>query len=902
MYQQSEQGHNNHSSNYPASNGPYTHNPNGTYTFLPVQNNSLPPLYMVPQEQPTAYYIVHPQDPTLLLQQENSRLQQQVNTASRELHFARQEIQRLNQVLSNYHTNITTLTQEEYAVKRQNISLMQERTNLMQENIALKLQMTNTQPVSYNEDANELSILSSTISTMVERPGVFENLVLSLPSLSPDLKTPVDLPPLRLRLEDEFNSSEYFQQFIPYIQEEIRAGIVGQIEKISQQQLRPFTASFDPEKKSAAGEFALSLNCRTQNLPKLDHAFQQEAVWVVIKKQNPTSLNKWDRQEPLHGFLAIASAIPKKNQSTETLESREVAFSLLMLNDQYEHNAQYWQNNEYTLEIHWLHGLIPAARDYQACISSDKIFLESQIIRGNLPTWPQNTQENMLVASSPFASADEVIDSLKQVQNGIYCLQGPPGTGKTSTTVNLLKQWTEHNPDERILICAPSNQAVQVVFERAQFPDVCIALLINSKAISEINSDAIVNHFASRLYHPLQELLNSKDLSASNLKTQIAMEYESIFDKLHELNRHKRKAFVKVPVQKKIEELEAYFFEKMRTLNQEETSFELPDLLKNLEDSIEHLKNNAHFLEFFLIQRAQIVFATLTGSGRDFLKNQIPHFQRVIIDEACQATIPTSLIPLVRFNPNILILVGDHKQLPATLVSKHAEKMRYSTSLFSALVEGKHQSPYKMLTTQFRMHPKIALFSSQQYYSSALETDPSIFDRPPLFPRHKKTIFHTPTLFFNIRGKEIKQGHSYINDKEAEAIVATTIYLLRCGIRSGQIGIITFYAAQASRIIEHLRAILRTFPPELTVSTVDSFQGGERDFIMVSSVRTKKDIGFVADPNRFNVCETRGRHNFCLFANENAIKQSNNDLAKFAEYATVVQEKELLAEINAPTR
>lgn len=882
----------NQSENQP-NNPPANQYPNTAPT--PIYNDGQPAY--IPQPLPYLTYWV--QDPNFLMQQHLQHQQQYSQWQQyQELCFARKEIEELRKVLNHYQSQELKLLENNQVLKNENEVLLQE-------NIVLKRQMLETQPVSYNEDTNKLSLLTSSLSATRERPGVFEYQVLTLPSQSsPDLTLPLELPALRFRLEEEANSSEYFQQYVPFIMEEIRASIAGEMQKIKTHQLRPFTASFDPATRLTAGEYALKLICRTDDFPKLDHEFQNEAVFIAIKKtmSSTSAAEKWEAEEALEGFLAIAS--PSRHIPRNPHERQACTFSLLFLRDQYEKNADYWQNKGNIFEIHWLHGLIPAAREYEACIDPTSFSLESQIIRGNLPDWPDIEHTNPVFNTSPYASQNDVISSLENVQSGLYVLQGPPGTGKTTTIVALQDKWVNRYPNERILLCAPSNSAVQQVFTRAKLklPDACMVVLGNPKNTLDNQAEAFVKQYAFNLFCPLQELLELPNNTAEELKAKLLLQYDRIFDKLYQLNHHERNAFVKGYVRNKVRDLVAYFLEKKTALRHPDTAPETAQLHANIQASIDTLKDNAHYLEYFLVQRAQIVFVTLTGSGRDFLKKQIPHFERLVIDEASQALTPTALIPLLHFNPNVCILVGDPKQLPATLISKNAQRSGYDTSLISYFIaqnqEDQEAYPYKMLTSQFRMHQDICLWPSQQYYASALETDASIFGRPPLFSPRRNSIFCHPALFFNIQGKETRQGHSFINEKEVTAIVATTIYLLQLGIKADQIGIITFYAAQASRILQELQYQLKKIPSELTVSTVDSFQGSERDFIMISTVRTKKDPGFLKDSHRINVSMTRAKHNLCLFGNANTIHQSNTDLASYIAHATVFQEKDLIAAIN----
>jgi senataxin len=56
----------------------------------------------------------------------------------------------------------------------------------------------------------------------------------------------------------------------------------------------------------------------------------------------------------------------------------------------------------------------------------------------------------------------------------------------------------------------------------------------------------------------------------------------------------------------------------------------------------------------------------------------------VIIDEAAQAVEPSSLIPF-KYNPRMIVLVGDQCQLPATVFSRIAKEANYGQSLFLRL-------------------------------------------------------------------------------------------------------------------------------------------------------------------------------------------------------------------------
>jgi len=100
----------------------------------------------------------------------------------------------------------------------------------------------------------------------------------------------------------------------------------------------------------------------------------------------------------------------------------------------------------------------------------------------------------------------------------------------------------------------------------------------------------------------------------------------------------------------------------------------------------------------------------------------------VIIDEACQGSEMSCLIPL-KYNPNVVVLVGDPNQLPVMTFSPDAARCNADRSLFDRL----HAIgwPVNMLRIQYRMHPAIVHFPSKTFYNDNLITCDMIHNRSP---------------------------------------------------------------------------------------------------------------------------------------------------------------------------
>jgi superfamily I DNA and/or RNA helicase len=71
------------------------------------------------------------------------------------------------------------------------------------------------------------------------------------------------------------------------------------------------------------------------------------------------------------------------------------------------------------------------------------------------------------------------------------------------------------------------------------------------------------------------------------------------------------------------------------------------------------------------------------------------------------------------------------------------------------------------------------------------------------------------------------------------------------------------------------------------VRSVDGFQGGERDIILISAVRTRSgDVGFLRDARRINVALTRARHRCWVFGNQASMQSARTDLSDFLKCMT----------------
>jgi len=293
--------------------------------------------------------------------------------------------------------------------------------------------------------------------------------------------------------------------------------------------------------------------------------------------------------------------------------------------------------------------------------------------------------------------------------------------------------------------------------------------------------------------------------------------------------------------------------------------------------------HNANGIRFNIIKRkiseAQVVCATCVGTLSEYLKPL--SFPRIIMDEVTQANELATLIPLIK-GCQQLVLVGDHKQLPPTVISTFAQSKGMTISLFERLVKQGVQ-PH-LLDIQYRMHPSISEFPSYKFYNSQLQNGIDASDRQ-IVQGFDWPSQLTRVAFINVKGNEQVHASSIQNSREVEVVVEVFIKLLAYNdIRS--VGIITPYDAQRKRLRNEINLQAKKYPtlfgitPDQAqvinrntvlndIDTVDGYQGMERDVIIFSAVRCNKSgsLGFLRDPRRLNVTLTRAKRGLIVVGN-----------------------------------
>uniref|UniRef100_A0A7N0VDF1 DNA helicase n=1 Tax=Kalanchoe fedtschenkoi TaxID=63787 RepID=A0A7N0VDF1_KALFE len=444
------------------------------------------------------------------------------------------------------------------------------------------------------------------------------------------------------------------------------------------------------------------------------------------------------------------------------------------------------------------------------------------------------------VAFSPFNSnldcsqKDAIAKAL--CSKNVFLLHGPPGTGKTTTVVEIILQ--EVKRGSKILACAASNIAVDNIVER---------LIPNRVKLVR------VGHPARLLPQVLDSALDAQVLRGDNsaLAKDIRKEMKALNGKLLKAKDRNTKREIK---------------KELKILSKEERKRQqlaVGDVLKT----------------------SDVVLTTLTGASSRKLDNIT--FDLVIIDEAAQALEIACWIALLKGSR--CILAGDHLQLPPTIQSSEAEKKGLGKTLFERLANLYGDEITSMLTVQYRMHELIMNWSSKELYSNKIVAHPSVAAHTLSDIENVKSSSSTEStlLLIDIAGCDMPEKkdeeESTLNEGEAEVAIAHAKRLVESGVSASDIGIITPYAAQVVllKMMRGNRDILK----DLEISTVDGFQGREKEAIIISMVRSnsKKEVGFLSDHRRMNVAVTRARRQCCIVCDSETV--SNDEfLKRLVEY------------------
>lgn len=435
------------------------------------------------------------------------------------------------------------------------------------------------------------------------------------------------------------------------------------------------------------------------------------------------------------------------------------------------------------------------------------------------------------------------------------CIFGPPGTGKSSTVVEVVRQVLLHTPDAKVLVCAPTNFAADLLASQlATAPSCAPGVTLDKGYLVRINA-------ATRL--------------AESVKADvIPFCYFSQSDGGHG------------GIGRAFDEHAAV---------QAALSSECSIIVATCGGAT-------------LLARARAGSATSDGYGGNQADRRVSH---VIVDEAGQALVAETLCPLVMAilvsppppfglgleveEPRVL-LVGDPLQLgPVVHTSVKSVRKAMTSSLLGALMRTKGLGGLKVaaLLRSYRSSQALLSLPSRLFYEDALisAADPDSV-RPPAWIPPSASSEVPPLVMYGVHGRQVRQGdHSWFNPFEATVVtdlVESLVTAEHVDTSASELGVVALFRSQVHAIRHCLR---QRGLGAVRVGTIDDYQGQEARVLLISTVLTRPAslrsagggsgsnaaaIHAFSSPNRFNVAITRAKALLVVCGHPQALAEDSN--------------------------
>ncbi|RUS13904.1 AAA domain-containing protein, partial [Endogone sp. FLAS-F59071] len=429
--------------------------------------------------------------------------------------------------------------------------------------------------------------------------------------------------------------------------------------------------------------------------------------------------------------------------------------------------------------------------------------LQSQVKSGDTSTVTQPLMRVLFNLQKPeFQNpSSEVVffdETLNESQRGaVLFALGAEETGKTYTLVEIVRQLVKDG--KRVLVCGPSNISVGDGLSNRSALTLRYQLFTLDNLVERLSRHRLN---LIRLGHPARILPAVVDYSL-DMVTRTSDAGQIVTDIRRDMDR----TLTAITKSKSRQERRALYGE-------------LKDLRKDFKVRERKVVED-------VVRGSRVVMATLNGcGGKNMFKEE---FDVVVVDEATQALEAECWIAILKGKK--LIMAGDHLQLPPTvkyqtqipsttaLSAPHAlspSHVTLSTTLFDRLLSFHGPRVKRMLTIQYRMHDAIMHFPSTELYDSQLVADPSVAKRLLCQMEGVRETEYTgvPVVFIDTagcgmeEGKEeemVGEGESKWNEGEVEIVVKHIEALVEAGVREGDVGVITPYAAQVGLLVKAVR-------------------------------------------------------------------------------------------------
>ena len=394
-------------------------------------------------------------------------------------------------------------------------------------------------------------------------------------------------------------------------------------------------------------------------------------------------------------------------------------------------------------------------------------------------------------------------------------VQGPPGTGKTQVIAEICLQLLDNDPNTRILVCSETHVAVNNLFARIAG----YARGYRLVRIRDKEDDETIDEFSPRA------------IVDSHLKwlTNVCANAEV-----------------------------------------------LEIIADELSAAVNGQGREVASLEKALALSSNVVGMTCNRVASYDFRDSTEMFDIAIVDEACKATLPEILAPLLVARK--AVLVGDPMQLPPIFCSEERDvidsidgcdlyELMYIDELF------KREGHAITLDTQYRMVDEIGDLISNTFYSHGLLN--GRHDE-----RHDSLIWmdYTPTRDCPAERHSQGGSTSVYNDDECRIIADVLEGIYAEEGPDSSIAIISPYRAQVTKLRSSIGPHDR-----LAIDTVDGFQGKESDIVIFSVARTNGPFRFIDDERRLNVALSRARDKIVIVGSLDYCRAKSALLAGIAD-------------------
>lgn len=526
----------------------------------------------------------------------------------------------------------------------------------------------------------------------------------------------------------------------------------------------------------------------------------------------------------------------------------------------------------------------------------------------------QDFENNLFSQSLNESQRQAIYKSL--YADELALIQGPPGTGKSTAIAEIIWQHIRKDPKQKILLTSETNLAVDNAIDRLKNGQNNVVKPIRFGNTDNLESEGYFYSLEAIENWQKNNSTESNTVShwVSNIANRVKIQDDEQIDSaLDKWKNH---------LQKPNNETKKIFAEKY---------LEYVNLIGATGSSIGKLNSENKWTSFFhsylnVFDRENYKRSFFDKSAKSRCYRIEINFDTIIMDEASKATPPELALPVLFGKKSII--VGDHRQLPPMIdgeeikdllvsigekaLAKTLSHKEFEISQFERLFKNIDDSIKGTFDTQYRMHPAINEAISQFYKDDGglkcglplEETYHNSFDKwdSRYHGLQYKNILtpETHTIWVNVTTPEIQEGTSRVNFGEIEAIdnILNVFksssgknefdqWLSNKSLEEKQIGLISFYGKQIHYINKMLKEKHSEVP--IRLSTVDRFQGMERNIIIVSMVRSNKlasfqgqqpdeiygelgypsqeSLGFAESPNRLNVALSRARRLLIIIGN-----------------------------------